>query len=177
MADKHVWYACYGSNLSRERFLFLIKGGFYRRNNMNYGGCADKREPIKDRPIRIPHRLYFGNKSSFWRGCGVAFIDPERSMEESTLGRMYLITEEQFERIRNQEGPGFDWYGKVLELGEADGYRIITYTSKEIRPPNLPHLPYLQVIVEGLKETYPDMDDETIEKYFAKCVPRKVARR
>ena len=63
MTDKYVWYACYGSNLSKERFLFYVKGGFCKLNNKDYKGCADKSEPIKDRPIVIhpvsyTHLLY-----------------------------------------------------------------------------------------------------------------------
>jgi hypothetical protein len=102
MTDKYVWYACYGSNLSKERFLFYVKGGFCKLNNKDYKGCADKSEPIKDRPIVIHHRLYFGNRSNSWNGGGVAFIDPQQNREERTLGRMYLITEEQFEQVHKQ---------------------------------------------------------------------------
>lgn len=167
MADKYVWYACYGSNLSKKRFLFYIKGGFCELNNKVYEGCVNKSEPIKDRPIEIPHRLYFGNRSCSWNGGGVTFIDPQQNRAERTLGRMYLITEEQFEQVHKQEGPGPDWYGKVLELGEADGYKIKTFTSEKIRCANSPHPLYLQVIAEGLKETYPEMSSKAIREYLA----------
>jgi len=166
MSKKYVWYACYGSNLCKERFLLYIKGGTCRFNGKYYNGCTDKSEPVKDRPIKIPHRLYFGNKSYSWHGGGVAFIDPRKDEKEKTLGRMYLITEEQFTQIHEQEGPGSKWYGKILELGEAEGHKIMTFTSDEIRPANLPHEQYIEVISTGLEEIYPEMDEKTIKKYL-----------
>lgn len=166
MPGKYVWYACYGSNLSKERFLLYIKGGNCRYNDRYYVGCEDKGEPIKDRPVTIPHRLYFGNVSQSWYGGGVAFIDLKRNTEEKTLGRMYLITEEQFKQVQKQEGPGPNWYGMVLELGEVDGYKIKTFTSEEIRPANLPDKRYLEVFSIGLKETYPKMGENAIKEYL-----------
>lgn len=170
MAGKYVWYACYGSNLNKGRFLYYIKGGTCRYNGKQYDGCTDKREPIKDRPIVIPHRFYFGNESSSWRGGGVAFIDPQQNREERTLGRMYLITDEQFEQVHKQEGSGSHWYGNVLELGGADGFKIKTFTNASIRPAILPDPLYLKVISEGLKETYPELNDAIIEEYLMKRI-------
>ena len=83
---------------------------------------------------------------------------------------MYLITDEQFKQVHKQEGSGSDWYGKVLELGEADGFKIKTFTNARIRPANLPDPLYLKVISEGLKETYPELDDAIIEEYLMKRI-------
>ena len=115
MNDKYVWYACYGSNLNEERFLRYIKGGICEFNGRSYDGCTDKSDPIADKPVIIPHKLYFGNSSGAWGGGGVAFINPRWDSEQSTWGRMYLITEEQFEQIHIAEGPGPDWYGELLK--------------------------------------------------------------
>lgn len=169
MKDKYVWYACYGSNLKKERFLCYIQGGDCQYNGRHYQGCDDKREPVKDRSIDIPHRLYFANSSGSWDGGGVAFIDPDMNTGESTRGRMYLITEEQFKQVHEQEGPGDNWYGKLLDLGEAEGYRIKTFTNAKILPANSPKPTYLRAMSDGLKETYPEMDDEEIDEYIANC--------
>lgn len=166
MKNKYVWYACYGSNLNKDRFLCYIQGGICNYNGRSYEGCDDQCVPIEDKPITIPHKLYFGNSSGSWNGSGVAFIDPKQDPNESTRGRMYLITEEQFEQVHIQEGTGWNWYGELLELGEADGYKIRTFTNAGIRPANEPSQLYLQAMVDGLKESYPQMDDAAIQDYY-----------
>lgn len=170
MNDKYVWYACYGSNLNKQRFLCYVQGGVCHYNGKPYTGCRDKSEPIKDKPITISHRLYFANISPKWIGSGVAFIDPQNDPNENTLGRMYLITKEQFKEIHEQEGAVPNWYGEVLELGEADGCKILTFTNSGIRPANVPTKLYLQAMTDGLKETYPDMDDNEVI-IFNKKIP------
>jgi hypothetical protein len=166
MNDKYVWYACYGSNLNKERFLCYIQGGVCHYNGKYFSGCIDKSMPLMDKPITIPHKLYFANNSGSWEGCGVAFIDPRRDSLEVTLGRMYLITAEQFAEVREQEGNNRNWYGELLELGEADGYKIKTFTNAGIRPTNVPSGKYLRAMVDGLKETYPQIDDAVIQDYY-----------
>lgn len=99
MNDKYVWYACYGSNLNKHRFLCYIQGGVCHYNGRIYEGCDDKSEPIEDKPITIPHKLYFANSSGSWNGSGVAFINPQRDPHANTRGRMYLITEDQFAEV------------------------------------------------------------------------------
>ena len=37
-----VWYACYGSNLCAERFMYYIVGGHCPFNDKDYDGCRDK---------------------------------------------------------------------------------------------------------------------------------------
>lgn len=88
MNKNYVWYACYGSNLLKERFMLYIKE------------CNDKTEPSCEKPIIIHHDLYFANSSSRWENKGVAFIKPEKNEKVATLGRMYIITEEQFLEIQ-----------------------------------------------------------------------------
>lgn len=106
MKKELVWYASYGSNLLRSRFMCYIRGGRPKSSSKGYRGCTDKSEPLKDKPVRIPHELYFSGRSSVWGGGGggVAFIKPTRASKgEFTLGRMYLITREQFTQVVRQE--------------------------------------------------------------------------
>ena len=100
--DDLVWYASYGSNILARRFHLYIQGGHFPENNRDYAGCVDKTLPRMDKPIIIPFELYYGKRSPSWNGCGVAFIDTKKSAV--TIGRAYLITEEQFEGVRQQEG-------------------------------------------------------------------------
>jgi hypothetical protein len=161
---KYVWYACYGSNLLRERFMLYIQGGFSKFNNGNYVPCNDKSAPLEDKPISIPYELYFGNSSKKWEGGGVAFLKPERKDNIKTLGRMYLITEEKFKEINIQEGPG--WYDLIINLGTLNGVPIKTFTHSRMFTRNLPSQEYLQVVEEGIRETYPNLSKDEISNYL-----------
>lgn len=163
--NEYVWYACYGSNINRHRFMCYIKGGTCLYNGVQYPGCKDKRDPVEDRPVFLPHRLYFANSSSKWSMGGVAFIDPKRGKRKATLGRMYLITTKQFDKVKQQEGA---WYGQEICLGEEDGYMIKTFTHPDIQQPNAPDAKYLLSIMHGLQEIYPKMPDQKICEYLSR---------
>ena len=138
-----IWYACYGSNTNEKCFVdrYLFK-------------CKNKTYPRKQAQIIIPHELYFAKKSLKWKNKGVAFIDPEYCKTEKTLGRAYLITQDQFDEIRNMEGP--IWYDKLLELEKFDCYPVKTFTHSKRYESKAPCMEYLNVIVSGLREAYVD---------------------
>lgn len=164
--QNYVWYACYGSNLCRERFLWYIHGGGPKNNP----GCQDKTLPVVDRLYTIHYELYFANQSKTWGNGGVAFLKLENDERIETLGRVYLITSEQFEDVKKQEGASNKWYGHVLELGEMGGIPVKTLT----RVPenigqyviNTPSLEYLDMLRRGLVETYTSMTVEEVGRYL-----------
>lgn len=184
---KKVWYACYGSNLLEERFQCYISGGQPKNAKRIYPGCSDRNFSGIWKPVRIPGKLYFAKSSKTWSGGGAGFIRTTAG-EAETLGRRYLITEQQFIELVQQEikfegefhidlnevrSKGFldmkndSWYGKILYLGEQDGNSVFTFTNEifleeEI---NAPHPYYLKIIIEGLKETY-KMSNAEIENYL-----------
>lgn len=45
MTPELVWYASYGANLLRERFMFYVQGGVLKGSDRQYPGCRDKSEP------------------------------------------------------------------------------------------------------------------------------------
>src|SRR5436305_7842838 len=100
--SKRIWYASYGSNLSyQKRFMCYIAGGRPAGSQNTNPGCRDKTPPIDNKPIAIHLDLYFAEYSQWWNG-GVAFI--KRGNERSkTLGRIYLITDDQFNDVVLQE--------------------------------------------------------------------------
>ena len=156
MKKQYVWYVAYGSNLLMERFLCYIKGGSFRGNDKIYRGCADTSPPLKDKPFLIPYELYFGNESGSWDGGGVAFIDADKP--GIALGRAYLITYEQFLDIQRQEGVSDEWYGRIVEIAAGVGdIPHKTFTSLHRRLDNMPNNKYLDVLLEGLCETYPQL--------------------
>ncbi|MGV8120650.1 MAG: hypothetical protein AB2L14_12895 [Candidatus Xenobiia bacterium LiM19] len=169
MSENLVWYACYGSNLLKERFMCYIKGGKCSYNGKLYTGCEDKSEPQKDESFIIKHRIYFGKRSPSWFKKGVAFLDSMYNESECTLGRIYLITKSQFIDVQSQEGSSLEWYGEIIHLGEKDGFEIKTLTSKEIQPEKVPSEYYLKAMINGIKETYPEKSKNEIIDYLIRA--------
>lgn len=175
-----VWYASYGSNLLKDRFMCYIQGGTPAGASTNFPGCSDKTEPKEDRHLIIPYTLYFSKESPTWENKGVAFIKSAKNDKTRTLGRMYLITSEQFKEIVGQENFGnlgeshididFDalskdgelellagWYSRIIHLGYEDALPIFTFTAAwpddriKLNPPGVA---YLRIIIKGIMETY-----------------------
>jgi hypothetical protein len=161
----YLIYAAYGSNLLKERFMVYIKGGKYR--GREYRGSIDKTEPRDLGWMYVPHRLYFAKSSPRWGYKGVAFLGCEKEKDNNfyAVARLWKVSEQQFEDIKEQEGQ--IWYNVELELGEKDSLIIKTITGcwgSEITEPSEE---YLSVIKEGLKETTGWSDDK-IEEYLRK---------
>ena len=167
MNNNCVWYACYGSNLLKARFMEYINGGNSKFTNKTHDKCKDTTPPVAEMTLEIPYELYFGNKSSSWDDGGVAFIDVDRP--EKTLGRAYLITEEQYEHLRKQEGRGKNWYNHEHSLGDRYGIPVKTITNDGLREERAPSEKYKEVIILGLIETY-GMGGGEAEEYVMKVV-------
>ncbi len=163
----YVWYVGYGSNLLEERFLCYIKGGKFRMGGSTSKGCEDRTSPLASKPTIIPAQMYFAVNSKSWQGSAVAFIcyfKLNRIDSRTTLGRMWKISEEQFEGVRHQEGRSL--YNKVIELGESeDGCRIVNLTRRKTFIPNKPSVQYLCTIAWRLKETF-GMNNGEIKGYL-----------
>jgi len=159
---KHVWYACYGSNINYQRFMEYINE------------CQDKTPPIHMRPCKISYPVYFSQSSSRWDNKGVAFLDLSR--KGSSYGRMYLITEEQLGEIQFREGSV--WYNKKALLGYADGLPVYTLThDPRWEQDRVPGERYLNVIREGIRETYPKLPETAIDDYLMRKILGKDQRR
>jgi len=186
MSNK-VWYASYGSNLNKARFMCYIVGGKPPGAKKSNPGCADRTPPSDSRPVPLELELYFARYSTSWGGAA-AFVRP--LADSITHGRMYLITDEQFNDVVRQENdlpvngqrfvppfgdlqkinqfvlPGNHWYGLLLNVGNIDGSPMITFTEAEKSPAERPSDAYLKVIISGLKETYPAMTPHAICDYL-----------
>jgi hypothetical protein len=184
-ATDYIWYASYGSNLSRERFMCYIDGGKPKNSTKIEKGCNDKTPPKDDRPHRIKHALYFARISKKWNNGGSCILSVKHDENKITLGRKFLITVEQFLDIVSQNN-GVDnieidfenvikkgsksindsLSGNILYLGDEDGYPIFTFTShfdeiEYVRPDIL----YLATIGAGVKGTF-NMTTEQLTDYF-----------
>ena len=70
-----VWYASYGSNLNRARFMAYIEGGTVAGNDVVYEGCTDTTAPRADISLELPQSLYFAGWSHrAWGGTAAGFI-------------------------------------------------------------------------------------------------------
>ncbi len=168
----YVWYVSYGSNMLYERFICYIQGGNFEDSSYREH-CRDASLPIATKTLEIPYEMYFGNYSRSWNGGGVSFLDTTK--KGKTLAVAYLITREQFEHVAAQENSGrFPngegvWYEDIIILGELDGYDLITITNKELRPYNKPCEKYLETLIRGIKENWPNMSEEDITNYLNAC--------
>ena len=155
-----IWYACYGSNLSEERFACYIEGGTCDINGKSYIGCKDKTHWGRPEYAVVQGKMYFGNSSPSWNHKGAAFFDP--NAEGRTYMKIYPIKRSQLMDIRDQEGSSENWYGRILCLGIRNDRPVYTLTSKTRRPVNLPDEKYLTLIAAQLRRSFALDDDEVI---------------
>ena len=181
-----IWYAAYGSNLSRERFDVYLRGGTPVGGAHAYPGCRDPSPPAVDRPWECGFGLRFGGASQTWGG-GVALIDGTPGDLPTKL-RLYRITLEQFEDVVAQEnwlepgsiilagvafaphhviGPDHT-YRVVLSLGELDDARVLTVTQDGAVTTAAPTIRYLRHIAQGLREAHGCTDAEIADYLVAR---------
>ena len=144
-----IWYASYGSNLSKARFMSYVNGTVPEGLVTSHPGCRDTSEPTGDIAMSFPGRMHFAGKSSRWGGGGASFVDA--SSVGKALGRAYNISMEQFDDIIAQENRKevgsikvdieelLDTgktsvsdslpYGTLVHVGDYLGAPVITLTS------------------------------------------------
>ncbi|KAF3438084.1 hypothetical protein FNV43_RR20840 [Rhamnella rubrinervis] len=164
-----VWYATFGSNMWRPRFLCYIQGGQVEGLQRPYPGCVDTSPPKETLWKTFPYRLFFGREfSRSWGPGGVAFLNPERNIQEKAIMCLYRITLEQFNDVLLQENslsttissPLFDLIAlnsikteesKSIEINMEKGwYRNAVYVGKEHDLPILT-MTCTQSEIEGFK--------------------------
>jgi hypothetical protein len=170
---KRVWYVAYGSNLSRERFCYYLRGGRPDGSARDFPGCRDTTDPSDSFGLLISGGVYFAGRSSGWR-AGMAFYDPHA--DGQVAARAYLITTEQFVDVIAQEtrqspgitldlAPAFrgDRYSKgvggysvLVRVGEHRGVPLVTFTRDPDTAPGLaaPSAVYLAAMATGLREAH-----------------------
>lgn len=176
----YVWYACYGSNIMEERFLYYMKGGNYSLTGKSYSGCRDKSMWCNEKMCIFPGRMYFAKESSSWDGKGVSFYDPDGN--GFTFMKTYKIKRSQLFDIQLQECFSEDisgkkvsksnWYAKIICLGISDDDNpIFTLTNEEKLEENEPGVKYLELIKEALRLSLGNKSIIEIETYIKNCMP------
>ena len=165
--EEEIWYACYGSNLSEERFRCYVQGGV-APNGKRYYGCNDTTLWKESYWTDYRGRLYFGNESPSWDYGGVAFYDP--AGYETVLFRLYRITRDQLHDIMRQEGASANWYGHQFLLGMGkDNLPVYTLISNTTRPQKAPSPNYLEVIRTAL-EKEAGLKPKEVKRYLDKAL-------
>lgn len=140
---EYVWYACYGSNINKERFMKYIEK------------CDDKTPPVENKPYYFENNIYFAKNSSIWDNGGKAFLDT--TSKGHAYGRIYKITREQYETTKLLEGSD---YKLKIDLGFIDGIPVYSFTDTEVDfKYRVPSYRYYNVILNGLKECYKEILD------------------
>ena len=160
-----VWYLSYGSNISLIRFMYYILGrndilGPLRR------GCNDKRLPEQSLLVKFNNEIFFDR---------YAYIGRARA-KIPTIGRIYLITLEQYEQIRTLEG---SQYQTEYDFGVLAGYPVKSFTCSEQQAvihksgDRKMYLDYFNLISDSLHKmaSYNDISDyiHEIEQHKKVC--------
>ncbi len=170
--NEFVWYVSYGSNMCFERLASYIEGGYCERNGREYSPCKDETLPTESLYVEIPFPMYFSNyNKGAWDNSAVSFLDLN-SFGES-IGRAYLIKESQLNHIHRSEGMSSNWYPDLVELGEIQGIRAVTFTNKNTKkyaPMSEISAAYLSTILDGLGEM--GISTKNAFEYVKECTSR-----
>ena len=176
-----VWYASYGSNCTRERFLRYLQGGTVPGTDRHQLGARDPRDPIADAALEFDTALCFAGHSRTWGGAPAFLGHHAAPSDRRALGRRYLITFEQFCDVLAQENGrvvgtdpaaldptsiepggrrivGDGRYDAIVALAPVDGIPCLTFTSPsppEDGPTAPPSATYLATIGHGLRAVHP----------------------
>ena len=182
---QHIWYVAYGSNLSRERFCYYLRGGRPDGVERDYPGCRDTSDELDSFGLLLSGGIYFAGRSSGW-GAGMAFYDPEAPGE--VAARAYLITADQFVDVLAQEtrrspgmtldlrpvfrgerySNGVGGYSVLVRVGERHGLPLVTFTRERraARAFVAPREPYLAAMAIGLREAH-GWSEVQIDRYLS----------
>lgn len=177
MNDEKIWYAAYGSNLSRARFDCYLNGGCPDGATHTFPGCRDRSPPADEATGELDGQLCFGGWSQTWQG-GVAFLRSQSGVR--LKARLYLVTFDQFADVVAQENwlvpgtieiepseeqvvlDGDHTYRLVIPLGRHDGIPVLTISQLATTDTALPPDAYLRYIAAGLEESHGMSVDEIV---------------
>lgn len=161
--NQYVWYACYGSNINYERFMYYINGDLNEKYSTSKG-CSDKALPLEERQYIFKHPIYFAGNSKRWGG-GIAFLDYEH--DGKCYGKIYKIKMSQFKGVLEQEQQS-KLYDTILLVDYVDELPVFTFTAKHkvYDLLNEPSDKYTKVIAKGLLNLYDNLSADDIKKYL-----------
>ncbi|GFZ03510.1 histone deacetylase 5 [Actinidia rufa] len=134
LSNTDVWYATFGSNMCKSRFLCYIEGGQVEGMRKPCTGSLDKSPPKEILWKTFSHRLFFGrDQTKTWGPGGVAFLHPESNSQDKAYLCLYRITLEQFNDVLLQENiSSLDTSSPVFDLTDLDSAMKKRYISLEV---------------------------------------------
>ena len=191
MSERAVWYASYGSNLLRQRFLTYLEGGRIPMSTSGdtQRGSRNRAAPSGDQPFVLRHQLMFAHTAGRWGGGGVAKLALDADPNVATQSRAWRISLDQMEDVFAQENRQSDavsidldeltehgrmalyptWYGTLLHVGSISGEPVLTFTgTTPVDTVGPAHHSYLRVIADGLAELR-GWDRTQAAVYLASC--------
>ncbi len=167
----HVWYAAYGSNMSRARLMRYLNGDDGDDGRPAHVGCRDPSLHRRDVEHEVVGAVGFGGSSVRWSG-GTAQL--RLGLPTANPVRLWEVTVEQVADVQAQEcalAPGdltldpehllgagtLDVvaqrrYGRQVWLGTHDGLPIVSFTASMPVPVAAPTDAYLAAVGRGLVE-------------------------
>ncbi|WRX17370.1 Histone deacetylase domain - like 3 [Theobroma cacao] len=118
LSKSDIWYATFGSNMWKSRFLCYIEGGQVEGMKKSCSGSMDRNPPKDILWKTCPHSLFFGRDfTQTWGPGGVAFLHPQSNSHNKTYMCLYRITLEQFNDVLLQENvPDHDLSSPLFDL-------------------------------------------------------------
>ena len=171
---ERVWYAAYGSNMSRARFECYLGGGRPPGAMRSYPGCRDVVMAGGSVPVMMAGRVYFALESAVWGG-GMAFFDPGGA--GVAAGRAYPLSLGQFSDVVAQEmhrvpegdvdlgavlaggraALGAGRYETLVYVGDIGSVPVLTFTAPwavgDVAA-STPSERYLMMLAAGLAESH-----------------------
>lgn len=152
MNDIDIFYVCYGSNMSENRFREYLSSAHFRSSkSADFGVQADRAAMLASRKltsyrVSLPHEVFYAGSSYRWKG-GIAYLDVDKRTRPCSY-RAYGITGHEFESLFSDEN-GFHsdplpwdevlenrdtytsayFYSRVVNLGKIDGVPALTFTT------------------------------------------------
>lgn len=159
--DLYVWYACYGSNISYDRFMMYINGD--KNNKYAFeNGCENKSRPLESKNYIFNNPIYFAGESKKWTG-GMAFLNYKK--HGKSYGKIYKIQMNQFNSIFEQEN---ELYDVIILLDYIDDLPVFTFTSYEVLSNilNEPSAQYKKIISKGLRDLDYNLSENDLNEYL-----------
>ena len=86
------------------------------------------------------------------------------------MEKIYKLRMNQFKDILKQEQDSKS-YDAIIYVGEYDGFPIFTFSATHKREDiEAPSKEYCEVIKKGILDTYSNLKDEDVEKYFESII-------
>ncbi|MDI9641439.1 hypothetical protein QPK87_07190 [Kamptonema cortianum] len=185
---ERIWYASYGSNLSRWRLMCYLEGTSPTEAGNPHEGARDSSPPRRSLLAKTGHRVYFAGSKSRWGEGGYGFIT-RNPVGANCYLVLWDLSREQFEDVFMMEAGlavgsvDVPWdeicargesvvvagnaYGTGVCLGAYDGMPVCTFTCEADREDvNPPSALYAKVIEDGLADH--GVDREEAQNYVSR---------